>query len=264
MLLTLQKGIVYGPVRSRRLGRSLGINPLPHGKKTCTLNCLYCQYGWTDPSCLSWMKDGDAARSFPSAERILEEVGRALEAACEPPAYITFSGNGEPTLHPRFPELVEGVLRLRDRYAKASRTAVLSNSTTVLNPVVREALRRLDVRIMKLDCGTPERFRRFNQPVAGAGEDNNDVAFLRMVEELRAIGRGVTIQVLFAGGPEGNFRNGEIEEWVERIAAISPASVQIYTLDRESPSKQITRLENAELVRVKRLLDAKAISAAVF
>ena len=127
MLLPLKDGFVYGPVRSRRLGASLGINVLPPGQKVCNFDCLYCQYGWTEPEPL-----GEAAEiAFPAAESILIAVGKALLALPEPPAYLTFSGHGEATLHPELGELVDGVIVMRDRLAPGARTAILSNSTRV-------------------------------------------------------------------------------------------------------------------------------------
>ena len=231
MLLPPQTGVVYGPVRSRRLGVSLGINALPPRGKVCTFDCLYCQYGWTDET--------GAGVAYPSVAEVLEGVEAALAACAAPPAHLTFSGNGEPTLHPRFTELVDGVIRIRDRRAPSARTAVLSNGTRVGDPSIREALGRLDVRIMKLDAGTDETLRRFNRPAPGISIDE-------IVDGLRSLG-GVTIQSLFAAGPAGNSTPADIEAWVRRVVEISPVAVQIYTLDREWPSELIEPLDAAGL-----------------
>ena len=127
MLLTLQRGAVYGPVQSRRLGSSLGVNVLPASVKVCTFNCLYCQYGWTK---VCPLRIGESSQ-WPSVQEILGELEQALWALVEQPAYITFSGNGEPTLHPRFAELVDGVISLRDSW----RWMIYASSR--LSPVVR-------------------------------------------------------------------------------------------------------------------------------
>jgi len=227
MLLDLKTGITYGPVRSRRLGRSLGINLLGSAAKVCTFDCLYCQYGWTPAAGIPHAE----REGLPAPDEVLLAVESALAALDEPPAYLTFSGNGEPTLHPRFGEIVDGVTAVRDRLAPAARTAVLSNSARVNEPSVRSALGRLDVRIMKLDAGTEATFRRFNRPIAG-------VTLAAVLEGLRALG-GVTIQALFAQGPDGNAGTEEIRAWVDAVVSVKPIAVQIYTLARGYPSEGI-------------------------
>jgi wyosine [tRNA(Phe)-imidazoG37] synthetase (radical SAM superfamily) len=238
MLLSLQRGITYGPVRSRRLGHSLGINLLPSDTKVCTFNCLYCQYGWTDLAALGRL----GSLALPSRQQVADALERALSSPSSqvpPPAYITFSGNGEPTVHPDFPAIVEDVTALRNRLAPAARTAILSNSTTVSDRAVRDALARLDVRIMKLDAGTESRFRAYNQPAPG-------YQLASIVEGLAGLG-DVTLQVLFAGGPAGNASEEDVEAWISRVRAVSPASVQVYTLDRGYPSAKIEPVERAAL-----------------
>jgi wyosine [tRNA(Phe)-imidazoG37] synthetase (radical SAM superfamily) len=231
-----QRGIVYGPVRSRRLGRSLGINLLPAGRKVCTFDCVYCQYGWTDRGAIAAMTSGD----WPGADVVLGAVEAALaRLSDDPPAYLTFSGNGEPTLHPRFGAIVAGVKELRDCLAPRARTAVLSNSSRVGSPGVRAALAALDQRIMKLDAGTEEGFQRVSRPVDG-------LTLASVVEGLRAL-EDVTIQTLLVAGPDGNLEPREIEAWLKCIAAIRPVAVQLYTLDRGTPSDRIEAAGEEEL-----------------
>jgi wyosine [tRNA(Phe)-imidazoG37] synthetase (radical SAM superfamily) len=252
MLLELQGGIIYGPVHSRRLGRSLGVNILPRNVKLCTFNCLYCQYGWTGVHGTGGAEDV----ALPSRAEILGAVANALQLIDPPPAYITFSGNGEPTLHPEFPAIVEGLIELRDRYSFDAKTAILSNSTTVGDERVRRALAELDVRIMKLDCGTEEMMRRYNQQCEG-------VRFEEIVEGLAALG-DVTIQALFSGGPMGNAGSEAIEAWVTCMRRISPVMIQIYTLDRDFPSRQISPLSKAQLLEIDARLGSQGIRACVF
>ena len=226
MLLQLQKHIVYGPVHSRRLGRSLGINLLPCEVKVCTFNCLYCQYGWTDFSCLE-------SASFPNPETVLENVAHALRSLTEPPAYITFSGNGEPTLHPDFPSIVDGIIAIRDEYAARAKTAILSNASTGHRPPVQRALAKLDVRIMKLDAGDPATLHSYNQPAPGVAYD----AILQGLERLA----DVTVQSLFTAGPAGNDTPENLRAWIEHLKRIGPRRVQIYSLDRGHPSRHIQK-----------------------
>lgn len=250
MLLELKTDHVYGPVRSRRLGASLGINPLPPGCKTCSFDCLYCQYGWTPRGCRS---QPDA---FPPVERVLAEVEAALVRLAEPPAFLTFSGNGEPTLHPAFPALVDGVIGVRDRLAPAARTAILSNSTRLGDPAVRAALQRLNARIMKLDAGTQAVLDTFNQPL-------EPLALGSVVDGLSALG-GVTIQALFAAGPGGNLTEAHVAAWTAHVMRIRPVAVQVYTLARGVPSRDIEPAPAAALEAIAAALRVRGVPASAF
>jgi len=252
MLLSPQRGIVYGPVRSRRLGRSLGINLLPAGRKVCNFDCAYCQYGWTDPAQLAATTVAD----YPDVEAVLRAVAAALEGLAEPPAYLTFSGNGEPTLHPRFGEIVTSVNALRDRLAPGARTALLSNSSRVAEPAVREALAALDQRIMKLDAGTEAGFRRINGPLGG-------LTLETVVEGLRLLA-DVTLQTLLVDGPDGNLEARELDAWLARVATIRPRAVQLYTLDRAAPSDGIEPATREQLHAIGGRLGALGVPAQVF
>ena len=252
MLLGLKEGVVYGPVQSRRLGRSLGVNVLPPAIKFCTFDCLYCQYGWTGAHGPSLPAGG----ALPSAEEVVEALTNALSLIDAPPAYITLSGNGEPTLHPDFPRIVDGIIDARNRVSPSSKTAILSNSTTVGDGVVRAALARLDMRIMKLDCGSASVMGRFNQPCEG-------VSFESIVEGLRRL-EDVTVQALFAGGESGNAGEEAVAAWVDCVARLSPVMVQIYTLDRGYPSRRIAPLSKAELFAIAGRLESKGVRACVF
>ncbi len=251
MLLELKDQIIYGPVRSRRLGRSLGINVLPAREKVCTFDCLYCQYGLAEPI------DLETGRlRFPSVDKIMTAVAEALRALSPPPAYLTFSGNGEPTLHPRFPELVDGLAHLRNQYVPHAQTAVLSNATTAHLPEIRAALSKLDVRIMKLDAGSQEMLDQYNRP-------RTRESFQTIVASLATL-QDVTIQSLFTGGPLGNFSEEHVEVWIEQLLLINPRLVQLYTLDRTSPSADITHLSQENLLNLRRRLSNMGINAEVF
>lgn len=252
MLLELQKGVVYGPVRSRRLGFSLGLNILPATTKVCTFNCLYCQYGWTDFRAL----DNPAALGLPSADQVVKALEAALRRLPAPPAFITFSGNGEPTVHPDFARIARDVVAVRDKLAPSVRTAILSNSTTVASEEVREALSLLDVRIMKLDTGTAGMLERYNQPAPGTDLDI-------IVQGLRAL-PNLTIQALFSDGARGNSSPSDVEAWVRVVKYLAPAAVQIYTLDRGYPSGDICALERSRLDGIADDLGEAGVASEVF
>jgi len=256
MILELKKGLTYGPVRSRRLGRSLGINLFPGDKKRCPFDCVYCQYGWTPRTAVHLDRD---VLHLPTPHEVEAAVSRTLESLTEPPAYLTFSGNGEPTLHPDFPEMVDRLVTLRNRLGGGMRTAVLSNSARVTEPDIRGALARLDVRIMKLDCGTEEVFRRYNRPAAGLSLEG-------VMEGLRSLAAGspVTIQALFTAGADGNMTSDNVSAWVERLRKIKPAAVQLYSLDRGHPAGDLRSASGAELGRLAEAAGAAGIPVTVF
>jgi wyosine [tRNA(Phe)-imidazoG37] synthetase (radical SAM superfamily) len=256
MILELKKGLTYGPVRSRRLGASLGINLFPGDTKRCPFDCVYCQYGWTK---------GAAARLnpgtvvLPTPAEVEKAVVRAIEGLPAPPAYLTFSGNGEPTLHPDFPEMIDRVNDVRTRFGGGLRTALLSNSARVTDPDIRIALARLDVRIMKLDCGTEGVFRRYNRPAPG-------ITLEAIAEGLRTLAEKapLIIQSLVAGGGAGNLDEAEAPAWIERLVTIRPAAVQLYTLARGCPSDDLVPAPEGALRELAAKARARGVPATVF
>lgn len=252
MLLELQKEIIYGPVNSRRLGRSLGINILPAHRKICPFNCVYCQYGWTKDYVLLTNPRPD----LPTVNAVKEALKKALINLNDPPAYITFSGNGEPSLHPDFSQIVEETIVLRDKLAPEAKTAILSNSALVADKSVRKALSRLDVRIMKLDCGTPDIFKRYNQPCPGVN--------LETITEGLSHLPDVDVQTLVSGGQAGNLDIQNIAAWIERLKRIQPLSVQLYTLDRGTPAKNLRPANREELEEIKVQVQKAGIRIGVF
>ncbi len=247
-LLAPQSGVIYGPVRSRRLGRSLGINLLSAGHKVCTFDCLYCQYGWT--RCFSVHQ----AR-LPSVAEVSAAVAAALQALDEPPQWLTLAGNGEPTLHPDFPVLVDQLLRLRDRFSPASRTTILSNSSEVTDPAIRAALARLDGRIMKLDVADEQALRAYNRPAQRS--------FEQIVEGLARL-ENLTLQALFADGPAGNCSPEHCERWLRLVTDLAPQAVQLYTLDRSPPATDLGPAEPGRLDTMAQKLKAAGIPTQVY
>ena len=224
---------------------------LPGRVKVCTFDCVYCQYGWS--RCFDV---ADVADALPSVEDVTVAVGRALRALETPPAWLTFSGNGEPTLHPLFPEMVDALSRFRDRVSPESGTAILSNTTRVSDACVRAALARLDARILKLDAGDEETLRAYNRPAP-------KVSHTAIIDGLANV-EDVTIQSLFAAGPDGNDSVEHQEHWLSQVRALFPRAVQLYTLDRGVPARGLRKAATATLNGLADQLNQVGVAAEVF
>jgi wyosine [tRNA(Phe)-imidazoG37] synthetase (radical SAM superfamily) len=222
-LPTLQ-GIVYGPVRSRRLGASLGINLLPAGTKICNMDCAYCQYGWSRAA----VRYRGQGVGWPSVQAVTSAVGARLEKAAASNEWIdrlTIAGPGEPTLHPDFEEIVIRLRETRNRITPRTPIAVLSNSTTAGRPDIRRALPLLDERYMKLDAGDPLMFARIN----GGG-----TSVLRVIDALQML-PSITLQSMFVRDRNGaidNSTEGAVAEWLAALETLRVERVHIYTIDR--------------------------------
>jgi len=218
----LWAGIINGPVRSRRLGISLGLNVLPPRSKLCTMHCPYCECGFST-------LQAEGAR-WPSPDIVADALAKTLTGLEVRPDWITFAGNGEPTMHPRFPGVVQRVLAVCDEHAPSARVGILSNGLGAGEPAVRDALNRLDARIMKLDPGPPER-------VNGVAYDRE-----RLVRSYAGL-RDVTIQAMVVEGPGWSGASEEsVGEWLLYLRRIQPAALQVYSLDRPPADGAITRV----------------------
>lgn len=226
--LSLQDGIIYGPIRSRRLGRSLGVNVLPCDYKLCSFDCIYCHYGRTEVK-----STAPSREHFPAAREVLAALERTLRNR-QDFAAITFSGNGEPTLHPDFAELAAGARALRDRHAPLAKLVLLSNSSTAHRPGIREALGHFDLPVMKLDAGDARTLSRVNRPAAQVGIEEITGA-LRLVPNL-------TVQSVIVAGHLGNADDEAVERWLEALARIRPRAVQIYSSDRPVAETGVERV----------------------
>ena len=237
-LLNLQQGIIYGPMKSRRLGMSLGINLLPSSFKLCSLNCVYCQYGWTKELTNSAEK---YKAYLPSAPEVLIALRQALQNLSELD-YVTFSGNGEPTLHPDFTEIVDEALNIREKVMPKVKIAVLSNSTTCWHLKIKEALGKIDLPIMKLDVGNEAAFKKMNHGTL-------PVTFAQIVDGLRSL-NDIAVQTMFVRGKVDNSTDLEAKSWINRLKEINPLWVQIYSLDRGTASDQLERVEPRRLRKI--------------
>ena len=238
MTIDLQNNIIYGPINSRRLGLSLGINLLPRKFKVCPFNCVYCQYGFTN---IVGLKPNFNKSILPN----INEIEKAIEIGIKANPgvdYITFSGNGEPTAHPDFPSLVDIAISLRNKFNPSARTAILSNSATVSEPSIVKALNHLDCRFMKLDSGDETTFKRFNRP-------HKSITFESIIIGLAQM-RDIVIQALFAGGEHGNSSKECIKSWIRAIGEIKPKECHIYSLDRPSPDNLLYKLSHSELANI--------------
>jgi wyosine [tRNA(Phe)-imidazoG37] synthetase (radical SAM superfamily) len=186
----------------------------------------------------------------------MQSLEDALKFLFIKPTYITFSGNGEPTLHPNFIELVEGVIKLRDKYSPNSKTAILSNATTVDERNIRKSLLKLDAKILKFECGHEDTFKRYNRPCC-------DITLEKIFLGLKEI-PGIIVQSLFTDGQMGNYCSENIIKWIDKIVQLAPESVQLYTLDRGYPSDKISPLESQKLYEIKDNLVERNITTEVF
>lgn len=254
----LFKSTIFGPIHSRRLGTSLGINLSPNDGKVCSFDCIYCEAGYN--------AQGAGKAGLPPKEKVIADLETKLQNMREKGEnldVITFSGNGEPTLHPKFPEIVEGVLALRDRYFPDAKVSVLTNSTRIFTPEVAEALKKVDNNILKLDSAIEETMRLVDQP--------NDPGFTaeRTIEALRQFaGSGIIQTMLLRGSHNGkeidNTTPSEIEALIGAYKEIKPASVMIYSLDRSTPEENLTKVPKEELEAIAtRIREATGLPVAV-
>ncbi|HIX74743.1 MAG TPA: radical SAM protein [Candidatus Parabacteroides intestinipullorum] len=233
--------IVFGPIHSRRLGVSLGMNLLPVDGKICTFDCIYCECGWN--------KDHRVASRFPSREAVREALEiklSSMKSEGVTPDVITFAGNGEPTVHPEFEGIIDDTIALRDRFFPSAKIAVLSNSTMLGKPGVFRALNRVEDNILKLDSVLDSRIQQLNAP------NQPSFCFARLLEDLCRFNGNLIIQTMFLRGElDGksvdNTTEEEIVGWLEALKKIHPKQVMIYTIDRETPAKNLLKVPKAEL-----------------
>jgi len=228
--------IVFGPITSRRLGSSLGVNLLPSKGKLCNFDCIYCECGWN--------KDGADDRTLPSFEVIskaLNEKIPALAASGVRIDSITFSGNGEPTIHPSFAQVVELVVSLRDRYYPEAKVSVLSNATMLGREDIRNALRSIDNPILKIDASTDALISKINKP-CGAYSLADTVRWLKEFDG------GFVLQTMFLRSPGFDLADKEqLEGWIDIVREIRPREIMVYTIDRETPDKSLGKYTIEEM-----------------
>ena len=235
---------IFGPVHSRRLGISLGINLLPADGKVCSFDCIYCECGF----------NADHRPTLPMPTR--QEVATKLEAKLQQmtadgqlPDVLTFAGNGEPTCHPHFASIIDDVIRLRNQYCPQAKVSVLSNSTMLHRPEVHDALMRVDNNILKLDTIDPLYINKVDRP-------NGAYDVQQVIQHLQAFHGHVIIQTMFMRGMCGgesidNTGEAYVAPWLEAVKAIRPQQVMIYTIDRETPAQGLEKASHDQLDQIR-------------
>lgn len=255
-MTSLYDNIIFGPVRSRRLGLSLGVNLLPIESKLCSFDCIYCECGWN--------ADHPGQRRFNAREDVramLDATLARMVADGTPPDVITFAGNGEPTMHPDFENIIEDTLALRDKHAPAAKVSVLSNATQIHREDVRRALLRVDNNILKLDSAFDATVQLVNKP-----QGNYTVA--RTVELLKMFEGKLIVQTMFLRGEYlgqrvDNTTEEEVSAWLKLIADIAPKQVMVYSLDRDTPCQTLEKVEKDELRAIAARVEALGIPCSV-
>lgn len=250
--------LVFGPVYSRRLGISLGINLLPTDSKYCNFDCIYCECGWSK-------KSGDTKLVLPKRAKLKQLLGARLQelrgTENEPDA-ITFAGNGEPTIHPEFAGIIEDTIEIRNKYAPHTIISVLSNASMIHKKSVRDALMKVEKNILKLDTGIESTFQVLNQ---AAG----NLSLEKVVDNLLLFEGKLIIQTLFVKGPYNgqyidNSTKEEIAAWLPLVKKINPEYVMIYPIDRGTPVKELIKISQDRLDDIAQRVEAEGIKTEVF
>ncbi|HCC87691.1 MAG TPA: radical SAM protein [Prevotella sp.] len=246
---------IYGPVHSRRLGISLGINLMPDDGKICTFDCLYCECGFN--------VDRRTRSHYPTREVVAEALEKQLVKMHndkEHPDVLTFAGNGEPTGNPHFPEIIDDTVRLRDKWCPGAKISVLSNSTFIYREDVRKALMKVDNNILKLDTVNVDYIRKVDRPTQPTYDVN------KIIDYMKRFNGHIIIQTMFMKGDTYN-SNGEkvsvdntgdryVEPWLEAVNSIAPQEVMVYTIDRETPDHDLRKASHEELDSIRdRVMD---------
>ena len=249
--------VIFGPVRSRRLGLSLGVNLLPVHAKLCTFDCIYCECGWN--------AEHRGSRRFNAREVVREALAAKLQQMAdegELPDVVTFAGNGEPTMHPDFEQIIDDTIALRDRFCPEAKISVLSNATQLHRAEVVRALRRVDNNILKLDSAFDATVQRMNRPQQAA------YTVARVVEQMRQFEGQFILQTMFLRGvcdgePIDNTTPEEVAAWVRIVESLRPKQVMIYSLDRDTPCKTLERVSREELLQLAAHIEALGIAVSV-
>jgi wyosine [tRNA(Phe)-imidazoG37] synthetase (radical SAM superfamily) len=250
--------VIFGPVHSRRLGLSLGINLLPSHSKYCSFNCIYCECGWTP-------ENMNLVPELPSRELVSQYLEYRLKELIEEdhiPDVLTYAGNGEPTMHPDFARIVDETLALRDKYMPNVKVAILSNASRIHEPSVFNALRKLDNNIQKLDAGSERFFRLINNPVL-------PVKFNDLIRDLKKFNGNVIIQSMFLRGSFNgkvidNTTGTEVSKWLQHLAVIRPSMVMIYPISRATPVHNLEKIAIFELEKIAEKVRKLGIEAKVY
>ncbi|MCD8174302.1 MAG: radical SAM protein [Alistipes sp.] len=255
MATSLFGDVIFGPVRSRRLGLSLGVNLLPTDRRLCNFNCIYCECGWNPEGGRPRFNDRE------TVNRLLGEKLKEMVAGGTPPDVITFAGNGEPTIHPEFAAIIDDTIALRDRLCPSAGISVLTNGTMICRDSVREALTKVDNNIVKLDSAFDDTVRLIDNPQGGYSVE-------RTVECMKAFGGKIIIQTMFLRGMYhgqvvDNTTDREVGAWLEAVREAGPSKVMVYTIDRDTPAEGLEKVTVEELEDIAARVRALGIECSV-
>ena len=247
---------IVGPIHSRRLGISLGVNQLPKDGKMCSFDCLYCECGWNSDH---------RGGHFPDADSVmqqLEEKLQQMQKAGEKLDVITFAGNGEPTLHPDFDRVIDRTLQLRDQYFPSAKVSVLSNATQIAKPKVHGALLKVDNNILKIDGAFDATIHQIDQP----GDSHYSVR--QVVEGMKSFGGQLIVQTMFVRGEHNgqtvdNTTPEEVAAWCDLMREIRPHQIMVYSLDRPTPEPNLVRVSKEEMASLVAPLVAEGFNVSI-
>jgi len=250
--------LIFGPVYSRRLGISLGINLLPVNNKFCNFNCIYCECGWTE-------KNNGIKIVLPKRENfktLLEDKLQELQGTVNEPDAITFAGNGEPTTHPEFAGIIDDTIEARNKYAPKAAISILSNASMLHKPSVKLALKKVDKNMQKLDSAIESTFQIINQASGGLSID-------KIIDGLISFEGKLIIQTLFLRGEYNgnivdNTTDEEVEAWIKVLQRVNPEYVMIYPIDRGTPAKGLEKISHEELEKIAERVEKAGIRAKVY
>ena len=232
--------IIFGPIKSRRLGNSLGVNLLPKFGKWCSFDCIYCECGWN--------KDGKKDTTLPTKEEVFEAMStrlHELSAEGTPVDTITFSGNGEPTMHPAFAQIIDFTLQLRDKLYPSAKVSVLTNASQLGKKEVRDALQKIDNPILKIDSPLEHLVEAINIP-------NAAYKLKDAIENIKLFSHNFILQTMFLKGVENGVEidctcKEHVEAWQNLVRELAPREVMMYTIDRETPAKNLQKVSVEEM-----------------
>ena len=239
--------IVFGPIKSRRLGNSLGINLMPLNGKFCSFDCIYCECGWN--------KDGKNDQKLPTKEEVFSEMERRFNELKNEGINIdtiTFSGNGEPTTHPEFPAIIDKTIELRDKFFPNAAVSVLTNASRIGNDKVRAALMKVTNPILKIDSGLEEYIRIIDNP-------QGNYSLADTIDNIRKFNGDFILQTMFLKGTvDGKYidtTNPEVvSHWVKIALDLKPREIMMYTIDRETPAQELAKVTVAEMEEIAKPL----------
>ncbi len=255
-MTSLYDDIIFGPVKSRRLGISLGVNLLPVESKLCNFDCIYCECGWN--------ADHKGLRRFNSREAVRDMLAATLDRMASEgalPDVITFAGNGEPTMHPDFEAIIDDTIALRDEKAPMAKVSVLSNATQIHREDVRRALLHVDNNILKLDSAFDDTVQLINKPCG-------DYRVRRQVELMKLFDGHFILQTMFLRGEYNgrrvdNTTEEQVVAWLNLVKEMSPQKVMVYSLDRDTPCPTLERVSREELMAIALRVEQLGIECSV-